>query len=186
MNKTWLLFAFAAPLAAQQGFDFKLLDKLGANAKDSTNITLEGQSLKLAASFLGNDKDAASVKSLVSNLKAIYVRSWEFNKPGMYAAADVEPLRAWLRSPQWSKVVDVKEGNDNSEVFVRSGDADRIGGVVVITAEPRELTIVYIDGPISVDDVAKLGGNFHIPDTGVLNRGTVPRASENSKGKKNE
>jgi hypothetical protein len=52
-----------------------------------------------------------------------------------------------------------------------SGDVDvflkvpstGIGGVVIIVAEPRELTFVNIVGTISPEDVADIGGEFHIP-----------------------
>ena len=44
MKTALILFAAAIPAFAQQSFDFKSLDKLGANATESTNITLEGES----------------------------------------------------------------------------------------------------------------------------------------------
>jgi len=186
MKRFWLLFALALPLAAQQGFDFKLLDKLGANAKDVTNITLEGDNLKLASNFLGNDKDNQSLKSLVANLKGIYVRSWEFERDGMYNSADLEPFRAYLRAAQWPKIVEVKEDGELSEIFLKSSDSGRSGGVAIISAEPRELTIVYIDGPISLADVAKLSGSLDIPNPDVLKRGTGGASKSNATGKKDE
>lgn len=186
MKRILVAFALALPLAAQQGFDFKSLDKLSASAKESTNITLEGQTLKLAANFLGDDKDAAALKSLVANLKSIHVRTLEFDRDGMYSQADLEPLRAYLRGPQWSKAVDVKESGETSEVFFKTGEGHRLGGVAVIDAEPRELTIVYIEGSISIDDVAKLSGNFDIPDLDALRHGTGNGGKSNAKGKKNE
>jgi hypothetical protein len=68
MTKTPLLFALALPLLAQQGFDFKTLDPLAANAKDKTVVTLDADMLKMAANFLGSDaKNSASIKSLVGN-----------------------------------------------------------------------------------------------------------------------
>jgi hypothetical protein len=186
MKRFLTAFALALPLAAQQGFDFKPLDKLSASAKESTNITLEGQTLKLAANFLGDGKDAADLKSLVASLKSIHVRTLEFDRDGMYLQADLEPLRAYLRGPQWSKVVDVKESHETSEVFLKSGDAGKLGGVAVIDAEPRELTIVYIEGSISIDDVAKLSGNFDIPDLDALRHGTGRAGKSNANGKKDE
>jgi hypothetical protein len=186
MNRFVLVFALALPLAAQQGFDFKSLDKLSARAKESTNITLEGQTLKLAANFLGNDKDASALKSLVANLNAIHVRTLEFDRDGMYSQADLEPLRLYLRNPQWSKAVDVKESDETSEVFFKSGAGGKLGGVAVIDAEPRELTIVYIEGSISIDDVAKLSGNFDIPNLDALRHGTGGGGKSNANGKKDE
>lgn len=179
MKRLWFLFALAIPLAAQQGFDFKSLDKMGAKARDSTNITLEGDSLKLAANFLGNDKDAESLKSLVANLKSINVRSWEYERDGMYKDADLDPFRAYLRTAQWPKIVEVKENGESSEVYLKSGDASRNGGIAVISAEPQELTIVFIEGAISVADLAKL-------NLDALKHGTGGASKSNANGKKDE
>jgi hypothetical protein len=38
-----------------------------------------------------------------------------------------------------------------------------MAGIIVISAEPRELTFVNIVGPIEVDQLADLGGEFGIP-----------------------
>jgi hypothetical protein len=105
MKTAWILFsatmfAAALPAFAQQDFDFKLLDKLGANATESTNITLDGATLKLASNFLGDDKD---VKSAVKNLKGIYIRSFEFAKAGQYDPADLAPLRAFSTRPSGAR-----------------------------------------------------------------------------------
>ena len=179
MKRFCLIFALTIPIAAQQGFDFKSLDKLGAKAKDSTNVTLEGDSLKLASDFLGNDKDNESLKSLVANLKSINVRSWEYDRDGMYNSADLEPFRAYLRTAQWPKIVEVKENGESSEVYLKSGDATRTGGIAVISAEPRELNIVFIEGAISVDDLAKL-------NLDALKHGAAGASKSNANGKKDE
>ena len=53
MKNILIMALLALPLAAQDRFDFKTLDKLGANSKNHTNITLDGGMLKLASGFLG-------------------------------------------------------------------------------------------------------------------------------------
>lgn len=183
MRNLWIILAVAAPLAAQQGFDFKSLDKLGAQAKETTNVTLEGPTLQLAANFLGadGDSDAASLKEMVSKLKGVYVRAWEFDKDGMYSMADVEPFRAYIRAGQWTRVVEVKQEKEISEVYLKAGAAQQFGGVAVIDAEPRELTIVYIEGNISIADVGKLSGTLDIPDLDVLKRGSGAKPGGNAK-----
>lgn len=163
MKSAFILLAAAIPALAQQNFDFKLLDKLGANAKSSTNITLDGNLLKLAANFLGSGED--SIKSVIRGLTGVYVRSYEFDRPGQYVEADLEPLRAYLRSGQWSKVVDVKEATkEASEIYVQALPNDRLGGVVIISAESKEVSVVFISGVMNASDVAKLSGNLGIPD----------------------
>jgi hypothetical protein len=51
---------------------------------------------------------------------------------------------------------------DNVDVFFKM-EKDRIAGLVVIAAQPRELTVVNIVGPIDLDQLSSLGGQFGIP-----------------------
>jgi hypothetical protein len=166
MKKTLLLLAFALPAFAQLTFDFNTLDKLGAKAKDSTNISLEGDTLKLAANFLQSDN--AALKPIVENLKGVYVRSYEFEQDSQYADADLEPLRAYIKTLQWTKIVDVKENKETTEIYMKPLPNNRLGGLAIIDAEPKEVNVIYITGDLSMSDLTKLGGNFGIPDMKLL------------------
>jgi hypothetical protein len=158
MKKALILLIAAIPALAQQNFDFKSLDKLGANAKESTNITLEGDTLKLATSFLGDDKSA------LKSLTGVYVRTFEFAKPGQYKEADLAPLRAYLKTLQWTKIVDSKESDETSEIYLQALPNNRLGGLAIISAEPKEVAIVFISGVMSMSDLGKLSGNLGIPN----------------------
>lgn len=152
------------PLSAQE---LKLpanLEKLGDRAREVVDVTLDGPLLQLAARFLSDkDPDEARAKKLVSGLKGIYVRSFTFDNRGEYDPADLEPLRAQLKSPGWSRIVGVRSRrDDNAEVYIKS-EGDKIAGLAVIAAEPKELTVVQIVGPIQPEDLRDLGGRFGIP-----------------------
>jgi hypothetical protein len=140
------------------------LDRLAERASESVDVTLDSSMLQLASGFLSKeDPDEAQVKKLVGKLKSIYVRSFEFDKVGQYSIGDVDAIRAQLKSPSWSRVVGVKSlKGENSEVYLQK-NGDQIGGLVVIDAEPRELTIVHIDGPIDPEELSRLGGHMGIP-----------------------
>lgn len=169
MKTALILLAAAIAAPAQQNFDFKTLDKLGANAKTSSNITLDGDTLKLATGFLGDGKD--SLRSFVNNLKAIYVRSYEFAKPGQYDEADLAPLRAYVKLLGWNKIVDVKETNETSEIYIQALPNNQLGGLAVISAEPKEVSVVFIQGVMNMSDIGKLSGNFGIPDMTITHGG---------------
>jgi hypothetical protein len=82
------------------------------------------------------------------------VRSFQFEKEGEYTEADVAPVRAQLTSERgWSGVVNITEPAERVEVYVKK-DASRVLGMTVLVSEKRELTVVYIDGPI---DLKRLG-----------------------------
>lgn len=155
MKLTWILFAAALPALAQQpAFDFKSLDKLGANAKESTSINLEGDALKAAAGLIG-DK--------FRNLTGVYVHTYEFAKTGQYNVQDLEPVRAYLRTLNWTKIVDVKESDETSEIYMQPLPDGKIAGLAVVVAEPKEVTVVFLKGTLDPSDLKKLGG-LGIPD----------------------
>ena len=165
MFSKWLLaFALAWPVLAQ---DVKMpvnLDKLAARASDSVDVTLDASMLQLASGFLSkSDPNEVKVKKLISRLKGVYVRSFEFDKEGQYSLSDVEAIRSQLRAPVWSRIVEVKSlKKENAEIYLKK-DGDQIGGLVVIDAEPKELTIVHIDGAINPEELSELGGHMGIP-----------------------
>jgi Domain of unknown function (DUF4252) len=174
MTKTAILLALALPLfalpsRAQQAFDFKTLEGLAANATDKTVVTLDADMLRMAANFLGaDDKDSASIKSLVGNIKAIYVREYKYDKPGQYNEADLGPLRAYLAQPAWNKIVESKEGKETSEIYLQPLPGSQLGGIAIVSLEAREVTVVLINGVLNVSDIAKLSGSMGIPDLGSL------------------
>jgi Domain of unknown function (DUF4252) len=162
-----LLAAGLAPLWAQ---DIKLpanLDKLSAKAEESVDITLDGSLLKMAARFLSDkdDPDVAKVKRLLAKLEGVYVRSYQFAEDGDYDRADVESVRSQVQSPPWGRIVGVRSRRDgaNVDVFLKLPSNGTLGGAVIIVAEPRQLTFVNVVGTIDPDEVADLGGQFHIP-----------------------
>jgi hypothetical protein len=172
MNIGLALLVAVLPALAQQKFDFKSLDKLGANAKESSNITLEGDTLKLATSFLGDD--ASPFRSLTG----VYVRAFEFEKPGQYKEADLEPVRAYIRSLQWTKIVDVKESGETSEIYLHALPNNRLGGLAIVSAEAKEVAVVFISGSMAISDLGKLSGNLGIPDMTVMHGSNKAKAQK--------
>jgi hypothetical protein len=160
-----LLLAFPTILRAQ---DLKLppgVEKLAAKAKETVEVNMEGPMLQWASKFLSaEDPEEKKAAKLVANLKGIYVRSFEFSEEGAYSAPEVEALRAQFRSPEWQRVVGVRSerDGDNVDVFFKL-ENEKMAGIVIIAAEPKELTFVNIVGPLEVDQLADLGGEFGIP-----------------------
>jgi len=154
----------ALPIAAQ---DVKLpasLDRLAAKATEVVDVTLDASMLQLASKFLSDKGDDAKAKKLVSGLKSIFVKSFEFDKAGEYDAADVESVRSQVRGPAWTRIVNVqsKKKGENAEIYIRNENG-KIAGLTIIAAEPKELTIVNIVGSIDPEQLSDLGGHFGIP-----------------------
>ena len=168
LRRGLLLGALASPLLAFQDVRMPLdLDRLAARATESVDVTLDASMLRLASGFLSKeDHDEMQAKKLISRLKGVYVRSFDFAKEGQYSPADIEAIRSQLRSPAWGRIVGVKSiKGENTEIFLKK-NGDEITGLVVIDAEPKELTVVHIDGPINPEELSELGGHLGIPKLG--------------------
>ena len=162
------LILLPASAAAARGQDVKIpanVERLAAKAVETVNVTVDGALLQLAGKFLSStDPDQKQIKTLLGNLKGIYVRSFKFENEGEYSEADVESVRSQLRGQEWARIVNVtsKKGGDNVDVAYKM-DKGKIAGLVVIAAEPKEFTIVNIVGPIDLAQLSSLGGQFGIP-----------------------
>lgn len=141
-------------------------EKLAKQAKESVDVTLDASMLQLASGFLEkDDPEQAQVKKLVSKLKGVYVRSFEFDKDGQYSMADVESIRSQLTG--WTRIVAVTSSHsENTDIYLKK-NGEQIDGLFIIDAEPKELTVVHIDGPIRPEELNELGGHMGIPKMGV-------------------
>ncbi len=184
MKKFLGLVALALPLCAQS-FDLKSLDRFAPLASDTVDVTLDGPLLQLAAKFLSNsDPDEAKIKRLVGGLKGIYVRSFEFEKEGVYTPADVDGIRSQIRIPEWSRIVGVKSKKDgqNAEIFLRTNGTDKVSGITILMTAPKGLTVVQIAGTVNLDDLSDLSGNFGVPNLELDTKGS--KGAKGSKGPK--
>lgn len=155
--------AAALPLLAQQ-FQFHL-EHLAAKASDTVDLSLNGATLQFAAKFLdSDDPDEAKVKKLIASIDGIYIKSFEFKSEGAYSPADVDSVRNQLKAPEWSRILGVKSAEDGetAEVYLRT-ENKKITGVAILSAAPKQLTVVNIVGPVDLDSLAELSGHFGLP-----------------------
>ena len=172
-----LLLAIAANAQAQGGrLEMGQLDLLAAKASQTVDVNIDERLMRLALPFLkGNDPDEAKVREVINGLKGIYVKSFEFEHEGEYSPSDIEGIRAQLRNPAWSRIVNVsskKEGN--VEVYLMTVGA-RIEGLAVLATDPKEVTVVNIIGPVDLEKLSQLEGNFGVPELGI----EAPKKSKN-------
>src|SRR5579859_887387 len=80
--------------------------ELAARASNVTEVTLGKNMLGFAAKFMtGKDQDEAATKHLIENLDGIYVRSYEFDKEGEYSMEEIQKLRSYFETADWSPIV---------------------------------------------------------------------------------
>jgi len=162
LNWVGALLLALAPLVHAQEAKLKI-DHL--KASEVSDVNLEGPLLQTATKFFSQGEADADIMKLVSGLKGIYVRSFEFEKEGAYSTADLDIIRKQLQSPGWVRIVNVqsKEDKESTEVY-QMLNSEKIVGLTVLSAEPKELTVVNIVGPV---DLSKMGGHFGVPSMNV-------------------
>ncbi len=168
----FLIAASTLPVCAQQFQIPPNLEKLASQAEETVDVTLDGSMLQLAGKFLSDsDEDQAKVKKLVSGLRGIYVRSYDFHREKVYSEADLESVRAQFPKPDWSTIIGVrsKDSGDNVDVFFKVDANGQLGGIAVIDAEPTSFTIVNIVGKMNPEQLGELGGQFGIPHLEATN-----------------
>jgi len=159
-----ILTLVALPALAQEIKWPANFEKLAAKAAEATDINLDGALLHMAGIFLsGNKPDEAKAKALLAGIKSIQVKSFEFKNEGEYSQADLDAMRSQLRAPGWSKALSVIEKRESTEIFIKQ-ENNRAAGIVILAAEPKELTVVYISGSVDLSQLSELGGRFGIPD----------------------
>jgi hypothetical protein len=156
------LLVFSAAALQAQRIQIDIPASLAAKASESVDVTLDGAMLRLAAKFLGNDGDERVARDMISKLEGIYVKSYEFDDDGAYDRAIIDSIRKQI-GPSWKRLVMVKSRDrENVEIYADMR-GENVAGVLVLAAEPRELTIVNLVGPVDLEKLANLEGHFGIP-----------------------
>jgi len=159
-----LALALAVPASAQRiNLEVRDLADLADKADEVVDVTLDASMIKLAAKFLGgSDPKEREVRDMISGLQGIYVRSFEFSKEGEYDRALIDRIKSQL-GPSWKPLVTVRSKTKDNVNIMADLRGDQVAGLVILAAEPRELTIVNIVGNIDIDRLSRLEGEFGIP-----------------------
>ena len=157
--------------------------ELAARASNVTEVTLGKNMLSFASKFMnGKDKDDAATRRLIEGLEGIYVREYEFDKEGQYSMEEIEKLRQYFETTEWSPIVHERERKtgETTDVMVKLVNGEN-HGMFILSVEPKELTIVLILGPIHMEDLGKLGG---LGGLGALGGVTTHHSKDKEKDKK--
>lgn len=146
-----MMEAAAAAAAASQVKDelFAGTEKFAQGAKETTEVNLDKDMLGLVGGKGGD---------LAKKIDFVVVHTYEYDKPGMYRREDVEVFRKRLTDGSWNCFVHTQEKDESTDVCKRLGGDNETNELVVITAEPTELTFVHMKGRMSLADLQKMGG----------------------------
>jgi len=181
--------ALAAPVLAQTSplpLPPPVEKELAARASNVTEVTLGKNMLAFASKFMnGKDQDEAATRHLIEGLDGFYVREYEFDKEGEYSMEQIDQLRKYFETPEWSPIVREHERNsgETTDVMVKLVNGET-RGMLILAAEPKELTIVLILGPIRMDQLGELKGLGGLGALGDIEKDTKGKDKDKEKDKK--
>ncbi len=181
MRILWYV-ALGAPLSlAAQGIDWSVLDKLAEKAKESAVVNLGPEQLSLLAGARGKGEEA-KLGELAKLLKSVQVRNFEFEAPGMYDVELVRSLRDKVKAGgEWVSIVSVKEKDGFTEILIKKPSGEKTGGLLVIAAEPKEVSVVHVEGVADLSALGRLGGLAGIPEVAPAGKKAPAPAKEKPK-----
>lgn len=128
-------------------------EKFAAGASDVTEVTMDPDTLGMV-----NGKGSQRAHAMVLNV----VRTYEYDKPGMYRIEDVEEIRKRLDTGDWHCSIhtrDLKHGESTDICNKRRTDG--LVEQAIITVEPKELTFIH-----TIRRQGSGGSSLSLPDVG--------------------
>lgn len=171
MVVVWMMTA--ATCFAQQ-VDFKSLDKLAAKANSKTEIAMDEAMLKSASGLLDDKKQEEGLAKRTSkDLQGMFLRSYEFDKKGAYKMDDLKPLLDQLKAPGWKQFLREQEDGEETQIWMHytNGVGD---GMLLISAEEEELTVINAVGTTNLGDFAALGSLGSLSSLGNVKGAPTP------------
>jgi hypothetical protein len=123
-------------------------EKFAQGASESTEINLDPDTMDMVGSGHKNAE-------LAKKMKFMTIRTYQYEKPGMYKMEDVEVFRKKLEDGTWKCSVRVREKDESTDICSRIGPDHETREMVILTAEPKELTFIHMSGNMSLDDLSK-------------------------------
>jgi hypothetical protein len=171
------VMALAVPAVAQNSqlpLPSPVEKELASKASNVTEVTLGKNMLAFAAKFLdGKDQDNTATRHLIEGLDGIYVRDYEFDKEGQYSMDDIQKLRSYFETSDWSPIVRErnKKNGESTDVMMKIVNGET-HGMFILDVEPKELSIVLILGPVKMEDLHKLSGIGGLGSLGDIETGS--------------
>ncbi len=146
-----------------------------SDGDEEVEIHLTQPLLGVAGSFMrGEDPELAD---LILDLHLVRVNQFTFNRRDEDAVRDfIDDTGRRLRRDGWDNIVKVRERDERVNVFVKlDGDGQDpaetfLSGLCILVVDGDESTFVNVVGRFRLEDVARVGNQFDIPDAQAWER----------------
>jgi len=91
-------------------------------------------------------------------LNLMVVRTYSYDKPGMYRQEDVEAFRKKLQDGTWSCSIRTRDKDQSTDICSRKAADHETNEMVIITASPQKLTFIHMAGKMSLSELDEASG----------------------------
>jgi hypothetical protein len=127
-------------------------EKFAAGASDVTEVNLDPTMMGMVRSKGDSE--------LAHKMKFMVIHTYEYPKEGMYKQEDVDAYRKKLQDGTWSCSIHVKDKSGTTDICSRSSPDHEGSEMVILTAEPKELTFIHMSGNMSMEELSRMGGGM--------------------------
>ena len=131
---------------------FDSISKLAAKAKESSEVNLDKNMLGLAARKGGEKGE------LAQKLDFIVVRNYEFAHENDYDTDELKPIFKKLDEGGWKHLVRTREEKQMTDICIRQDSEGVTREMVIISAEPKEVSLIHLKGNVTLADMKTFGG----------------------------
>ena len=150
-SEAQMMVAVATGVEAQVKDDlFAGTEKFAQGASDVTEVNLDPKMLGM----LGKNTSG----NLARKMEFIVVHSYSYEKPGMYKPEDLEAYRKKLMDGSWVCFIHTRDKEGSTDICQKTAADNETHEMVIMTAEPKELTFVHLRGRMTIDDLRNMGG----------------------------
>jgi len=123
--------------------------KFAAGASEVAEINLDPSTMSILETYTGREA------AMASKLKMITVHTYKYDKPGMYKQEDVDAFRTRIEN-NWTCSIRVRDKNESTDICSRL--SNETNDLVIMTAEPLELTFIHVSGDLSLNELQQMSG----------------------------
>jgi hypothetical protein len=127
-------------------------EKFAKGASDVTEVNLDPKMMGMVPVGKKGGSD------LAHKMKFMVIHTYTYDKAGMYKAEDVDAYRKKLEDGTWSCSIHVRDKSGTTDICSRNSPDHEGSEMVILTAEPKELTFIHMSGNMSLEDLQKMHG----------------------------
>jgi hypothetical protein len=122
-------------------------EKFAQGASEVTELNLDPNTMGMVGHGHGRDADMAR------KMNFMVIHTYKYDKPGMYNMDDVDVFRKKLTDGSWSCSIHTRTKTESTDICSRTLGDHETNEMVILTAEPRELTFIHMSGKMPLSEL---------------------------------